>query len=304
MAGQLADISITMLGCDRREVELAEALVNFGADLRLVGFPKTKSLKRALHFSIPLDAIQGTQAVIAPMSNTDAAGWITASVGDTNISVNLADLIAEIPAKTPLLIGVAKPIIRGLATQYGLTLVEMAEIDEIAILNSIPTAEGAIQVAMENTDITIHKSRCLILGLGRCGTTLAQFLVGIGAEVTVASRSNTDLARAVALNCQGLPLEKLADKADFQIIFNTVPAMVLPRSYLRLLDPKVVIIDIASGSGGTDFQAAAKLGIKAIHALSLPGRVAPKTAADILIKTIPHLLAKLLGEERQYDYTR
>jgi dipicolinate synthase subunit A len=80
--------------------------------------------------------------------------------------------------------------------------------------------------------------------------------------------------------------------------------MVLPRSYLRLLEPTAVVVDIASGPGGTDFVAAQELGIRAIHALSLPGKVAPQTAADILIQTIPHLLAKLLGEERQDDYTR
>lgn len=73
--------------------------------------------------------------------------------------------------------------------------------------------------------------------------------------------------------------------------------MVLPRSYLRQLSRDTVIIDIASGPGGTDFTAAQQLGLKAIHALSLPGRVAPKTAAAILVKTVPRLLENLLGEE-------
>ncbi|HBN94740.1 MAG TPA: dipicolinate synthase subunit DpsA [Firmicutes bacterium] len=304
MASQLAGIPLTMLGCDEREVGLAEALVDLGVDLRLVGFPRAGSLKRALHFEEPAEAVRGTRAVIAPMSNTDAEGWITANIGTKDMPIHLAQVIPLIPSQTPLLIGVAKPLIRGLATQYGLVLVEMAEIDEIAVLNSIPTAEGAIQVAMENTAITIHKSRCLVLGLGRCGTTLAQSLVGLGAHVTASSRSPMDLARAVALNCEPLPLSALPWRADFQIIFNTIPAMVLPRSYLRLLESTTVIVDIASGLGGTDFSAAEELGIQAIHALSLPGKVAPKTAAEILIKTIPHLLEKLLGEERHDDYKR
>lgn len=297
MGSQLAGVPITMLGCDQREVDLAEALLDLGADLRLVGFPQEGSLKRALHFEDPREGVLGTQAVIAPMSNTDAAGWIEACKGHEKKAINLAQVIPLIPGKTPLLIGVAKPLIRGLATQYGLVLVEMAEIDEIAILNSIPTAEGAIQVAMENTDITIHNSRCLVLGLGRCGTTLATNLVALGAKVTVGSRSAGDLARAIALNCEPLPLATLNTRTDFQIIFNTIPAMVLPRSYLRLLDSGALIIDIASGPGGTDFMAAKQLGFNAIHALSLPGKVAPKTAGEILINTIPHLLEKLLGEE-------
>lgn len=297
MASQLSGISIAMLGCDQREVDLAAALVGYGADLKLVGFPENGVLKRALHFPTAKEAIRDAKAIIAPMSNTDAAGWIRASMGPEEIEINLTEVIPLIPSKTPLIIGVARPVIRGLAAQYGLILVEMAEIDEIAILNSIPTAEGAIQVAMENTDITIHNSRCLVLGLGRCGSTLAQSLNALGAHVTVASRSERDLARAVALNCEQLPLALLNTRTDFDIIFNTIPALVLSRSYLRLLDSETVIVDIASGPGGCDFTAAEQLGLRAIHALSLPGKVAPKTAAEILIKTIPHLLQKLLGEE-------
>lgn len=304
MASKLADKPITMLGCDQREVDLAIALVGLGVDLRLVGFPDQGPLKKALHFQYPLEAIKGSQGIIAPMSNTDASGWIKARMDkDKDSAINLAQVIPLVASKTPLLIGVAKPLIRGLATQYGLLLVEMAEIDEIAILNSIPTAEGAIQVAMENTVITIHNSRCLVLGLGRCGTTLVQNLAALGAKVTVASRTSKDLARAVALNTEPLPLVSLNMRADFDIIFNTIPAMVLPRSYLRLLDPSTLIVDIASGPGGTDFTAAEQLGITAIHALSLPGKVAPKTAGEILVQTIPHLLEKMLGEEH-HDYER
>ncbi len=151
-------------------------------------------------------------------------------------------------------------------------------------------------MAMENTAITIHNSRCLVLGLGRCGTTLTRVLLALGAKVTVASRSGADLARAIALGAEPLALANLKTSTNYDLIFNTIPAMVLPRSYLRLLDSNLVIIDIAASPGGTDFAAAEELGgIRAIHALSLPGRVAPKTAGEILVRTIPRLLEKLLG---------
>src|SRR5699024_7763232 len=228
--------------------DLAIALLGLGADLRLVGFPKDDVLKKALHFSLATEAVRECRAVIAPMSNTDAAGLIHSRMDDEqDTPINLSELIPLISARTPLLIGVAKPVIKGLAVQYRLRLLEMAEIDEIAILNSIPTAEGAIQVAMENTKFTIHNSRCLVLGLGRCGTTLAQDLNALGAKVTVGSRSSKDLARATVMNVEALDLAYLAIRSDFDIIFNTIPAMVLPRSYLRLLEPQTLIVDIASG---------------------------------------------------------
>ncbi|HHY15839.1 MAG TPA: dipicolinate synthase subunit DpsA [Firmicutes bacterium] len=297
MAGNLAGKPIAMLGCDQREVDLAIALIGLGADLRLVGFPNEGSLIKALHFHTPAEAVRGARAVIAPMSNTNLAGEISARLDGAEELINLAKVIPLLPARTPLLIGVAKPIIQGLSTQYGLGLIEIAEIDELAILNSIPTAEGALQVAMENTAITIHNSRCLVLGLGRCGTTLTRVLLALGAKVTVASRSGADLARAIALGAEPLALANLKTSTNYDLIFNTIPAMVLPRSYLRLLDSNLVIIDIAASPGGTDFAAAEELGIRAIHALSLPGRVAPKTAGEILVRTIPRLLEKLLGEE-------
>ena len=104
---------------------------------------------------------------------------------------------------------------------------------------------------------------------------ITQRLLALGAGVTVAARSRGDLARAAVLGARGLELGKLATMTAFDLIFNTVPALVLPRSYLRLLNPAVVIIDIASSPGGTDFEAARQLGIRAIHALSLPERSLP-----------------------------
>jgi dipicolinate synthase subunit A len=51
-----------------------------------------------------------------------------------------------------------------------------------------------------------------------------------------------------------------------------------------------VIIDIASIPGGTDFRFAEKRGLKALLAPSLPGIVAPKTAGQIIAKTVCRLV--------------
>ncbi|NLM40080.1 MAG: dipicolinate synthase subunit DpsA [Firmicutes bacterium] len=297
MAGPLANIPICMLGGDTREVKLAEALIELEVDLRLVGFPLEGNLRKAAHFTIPAEAAQNCRAVIAPMSNTDLAGNITSRPDQNPEPIFLPDVLAVLTPRTPLLIGVAKPVIRQLVARYGLRLVETASVDEIAVLNSIPTAEGAIQVAMEETPITIHGSKCLVVGLGRCGTAIVQRLLALGACVTAAARSPGDLARAVVMGAQPLELRRISTQVEFDIIFNTVPALVLDRSYLRHLSPETVIIDIASSPGGTDFEAAQQQGIKAIHALSLPGKVAPVTAGQILVQSIPRLLENLVGEE-------
>ena len=43
-------------------------------------------------------------------------------------------------------------------------------------------------------------------------------------------------------------------------------------------------------SGGVDFEAAGRLGINAQRALSLPGRVAPQAAGEIIKTTIYHMI--------------
>ncbi len=51
-----------------------------------------------------------------------------------------------------------------LAQLHGVRVVELTALDEIAIANSIPTAEGAVQLAMEKLPITIHGADALVLG--------------------------------------------------------------------------------------------------------------------------------------------
>lgn len=62
-------------------------------------------------------------------------------------------------------------------------MVETLDMDEMAILNSVPTAEGAIMMAMQELPITIHGSTAVVVGLGRTGFTLARALLALGARV-------------------------------------------------------------------------------------------------------------------------
>jgi len=289
----LAGIPIAILGGDRRELELVKTLLDLGADLRLVGFPPHPNLNSAKFLSDAETAVSGVKVVIAPMANTDSEGHIFTRL-DQREPIDLTVILPKLTKDTLVLIGVAKPVIAELAHQQGLKLIETAEIDEIAILNSIPTAEGALQLAMEEMPITIHGSRCLVTGFGRCGKTLAASLAALGADVAAADRNKAQLARAVTMGLTPIPLADLHRYTDFDVIFNTVPALILTADYLKKLDSKTLIIDLAAAPGGVDFSAAEEFGIKAILALSLPGKVAPITAGKILSDCIPRLLQEML----------
>jgi dipicolinate synthase subunit A len=83
---------------------------------------------------------------------------------------------------------------------------------------------------------------------------------------------------------------------DQDLVINTVPSLVINSNLLGLMRSDVLIIDLASLPGGTDFQAAENLHIKAILAPGLPGKVAPKTAGAILATALPEILEKILAE--------
>jgi dipicolinate synthase subunit A len=86
---------------------------------------------------------------------------------------------------------------------------------------------------------------------------------------------------------------------NIDLLFNTIPTMIVTAQIIANLPSRAVIIDLASKPGGTDFRFAEKRGMKAMLAPGLPGIVAPKTAGRIIADCLCQLImdnAKLWGE--------
>ncbi len=160
--------------------------------------------------------------------------------------------------------------------------------------NAPPTAEGAVQIAMEELPITIHGARVLVLGYGRVGRAAAGRFAALGAKVSVAARKYADLAWAEA---EGYTAERIGELepwlCGYDLIVNTAPARLLGEKELSGLKPGCLVIDLASRPGGVDFEAAAALGVKAIWALSLPGKVAPVSSGRYIRDTVYNILREL-----------
>ena len=62
---------------------------------------------------------------------------------------------------------------------------------------------------------------------------------------------------------------------------------------LAALPAGCLILDLASQPGGTDFGCAKALGLTAIHALALPGKVAPVTAGTAIKEALSLMLCEL-----------
>ncbi|WP_088224817.1 dipicolinate synthase subunit DpsA [Desulfosporosinus sp. FKB] len=294
MSADLKGIRVAVIGGDERELYLIPELQKLGAYIVGVGFEKASPIPGVAFVSSLLEAVDQVDVLLFPMFGTDERGSVKAKYSASPLMLN-KDVLQAIPTRVPLIIGFARPALKSAAEKMGIQLVETIYLDELAILNSIPSAEGAIQMAMEATNITIHGSESFVLGLGRTGWSLARMLKGIGAHVTGVARKPTDLARAVEMGIKGVHFADLEEEIErAEIIFNTVPHLILDRVMLEKVAKDAVIVDLASIPGGTDFEFAQLLGIKAILAPGLPGIVAPKSAGRILAQIYPQLILRHL----------
>ena len=208
----------------------------------------------------------------------------------TGEDILIEDLIKKCINKTVFSGAIPKEFKRQMAIK-NVTYADLMELDEVALLNAIPTAEGAIVKAIEETDITIHGANVLVLGFGRVAKILADKLKGLNANVFCAARKQKDLAHINALGYNVVDINNMLDAIDkMDIIFNTIPTMILGEKKLGLLNKDTVIIDLASAPGGVDFKAAEELGIKAYLELAIPTKVAPKSAASYLKQSIDSII--------------
>ena len=160
---------------------------------------------------------------------------------------------------------------------------DFMEQEDVILYNSIATAEGTIAAAITSSTINLHDSSCLILGYGRCGTTLANKLKFLSKNVTISARSTEQLSSAHTSLFNTIPLNELVENMnEFDFIFNTIPSLILTKDLLIMTKPSVIIIDIASKPGGVDFAYAGEIGRQTNLYLGIPGKVAPKSSATFL----------------------
>lgn len=170
-------------------------------------------------------------------------------------------------------------------------VIDLMKQEELVILNTIATAEGAIDVAIQNTNTIIHGSNVLILGFGRVAKEVATKFHGLSAKVTCAARKTTDLAWIKTLGYDAVNINELGeDLKKYDIIINTVPQMIIEKENMQFMKQDVLLIDLASSPGGINIEDAKKMNLKFVWALALPGKIAPVTSAKFIKETIYNLI--------------
>lgn len=278
--------SVAIIGGDKRQLYCAKAFLNDGMKVTLGGFDKLKS-DCDIEITTPFEAALCSEFAVFPLPCVKG-DKINAPFASDDIKLDDA-LISALSGKK-IFCGIKDKLV-DFCPQLNSNLVyDYCDREEFAVLNAVATAEGALEIAMREYEGTISHSRCLVCGYGRIGRALTDMLCALNADVTVSARKQSDLAWISTKPCKVADTRTLSTLSPFDIIFNTVPALIFDSRLLSHIAKDALVIDLASVPGGVDFAAASRLSICAIHALSLPGKAAPKTAGEIIKNTISNML--------------
>ena len=278
-----------IIGGDLRALYLAKSLNKDGNEVHICGTEKLNS-RQIFQTDIPDDVINFSDYIILPTPVTRDNKTINAPYSSKELLIDEKFLGS---VKNKVIFG---GIIPNILKQFDEKVknksysVEDYYTENFKILNSIPTAEGAVKIALEEKHSTIYQSKCLVIGYGKIGKILSKILKSMGAYVTVSARKSTDRAWASAEGYKSINISEPQAMYDYDFIFNTVPFILLNENILKNLKKDVLGIDLASPPGGVDKEAALKLDIKSIHALAIPGKYFPESSAEIIKSEISSII--------------
>ncbi len=276
-----------VVGGDLRNVELANLLKEDGKIVYTYGMNVNSS--EALE-----KIVEDIEVVIGPIPFSRDGLTVNSTFIESKILIK--DLFEKMKGKI-LIAGNISEDVKKLAKIYNIEVIDVMKSEKLAVLNTIATAEGTIELMIANTDTIIFDSNVLILGFGRVAKTLANRLKGLVKSITCASREDDELAWIEVYGYEKLNLndfvkcqESKKCLENYNVIINTIPSMIFDAEKLQYVNKEVLLIDLASNPGGIDKEETKKQGLKLIHALGLPGKVAPKSSARFIRNIIYELI--------------
>lgn len=282
----------TVIGGDKRMAVIAKRLVSRGhtvfaymlsEDLSSYGITVCSTLEKA---------IESVEFLILPHPISRDNINIFSLHASSNVRIDDVFKCAKNHGVKFVLAGNVNQSIASSALNQNVSLIDYSSNKEFLLKNAQATAEGAIMIAMENSDITLKDSHILVCGFGRISQHLINLLKSFGASITIAARSDDAISKISELGFKsvkiGCPdsidaLRYEVEKSD--LIFNTVPALIFNSSIIGKAD-SVTYIELASCPGGIDLTGARNIGMKVIFAPSLPGRCFPESSGGYILDSI------------------
>lgn len=149
--------------------------------------------------------------------------------------------------------------------------------------NAKLTAQGIIKEAI-GYNACFLEGQILVTGFGYCGKAIAFQLKNMGGKVTVAVRNNKLKQEILTNGFDFIDIRNMCNDnmSRFDCIFNTVPALIITRQVIDMLNSASMIFDIASRPGGVDFEYCKEKKIFSVLSLGIPGRDFPKEAGYLI----------------------
>jgi len=287
------DIKIALIGGDARQLYIAKELAEI-CECAVFALPGDTG--NAVKSTCAESALKKADAIILPMPASRDGVYVSCPLAP-DLAPLLTD-IAEFGRGAYLAGGMLSPTFCELCRARDIRVYDYYKSDALQIKNALPTAEGALEILIREMPETVYNSHLLIFGFGRVARAAAKAFTALGANVTVAARSRTDLALASCCGCavadlHSPKLTEIIGGTKWNAVINTVPAPVITPELLSNMPKGIPLVELASGAGGTTAEAAEKAGIRLIPAPALPGKTAPVTAAKIITECITDYLKEV-----------
>lgn len=165
--------------------------------------------------------------------------------------------------------------------------IDVLDDENVVWNNAVLTAEGLVSYIIDNTDFTINNARILILGFGKCGINIARILDALSGKISIYDHTAIHLTQARAYGYEGIYYEDLVNYMNrFDIIINTVPKEIFKEIHYSKIKRSCSLFEIASSPYGFNEDFVNKYRLSLITCLGIPGVTAPKSAGELIAKSI------------------
>jgi dipicolinate synthase subunit A len=190
-----------------------------------------------------------------------------------------------LPSGTPVFLFGPGEVPAELCRRY--PTVDLSGDERLTLRNAAYTAEGAIHAVCERALFSLTEARVMVIGFGRIGRALTGMLLGYGARVTVAARSERARSLAMRAGAQAVDMDEMLERLPtHRVVFSTPPERVVEARHLARLRQDALLVDLSSPPYGVDVKTAQMMGLTAWREPGLPGRFCPESAGRALLAAL------------------
>ena len=151
-------LTIGVLGGDEREQEIVRLAALTGAEVRGYGFPwPTQDIPGVTRAKDAEGVVRGARYLLLPIPGLGGDGSVYAPSASTSIHPTRG-LLALLPEGAHVILGRADDRLREAAASLAIGLTEYEDDRELMHLRAPAIVEGALQLAIEHTRVTIHSA--------------------------------------------------------------------------------------------------------------------------------------------------